>query len=52
MKVVIFAGGLGTRISEETHLRPKSMSQSLPSEINSSVSNCLKTDKTIALSNA
>ena len=23
MKVVILAGGLGTRISEETHLRPK-----------------------------
>ena len=25
MKVVIFAGGLGTRISEETSLRPKPM---------------------------
>ncbi|MCA0399619.1 MAG: glucose-1-phosphate cytidylyltransferase [Proteobacteria bacterium] len=25
MKAVIFAGGLGTRISEETHLRPKPM---------------------------
>ena len=25
MKSVIFAGGLGTRISEETHLRPKPM---------------------------
>ena len=25
MKVVIFAGGLGTRLSEETHLRPKPM---------------------------
>ena len=25
MKVVIFAGGLGTRISEESHLRPKPM---------------------------
>ena len=25
MKVVILAGGLGTRISEETHLRPKPM---------------------------
>jgi len=25
MKVVIFAGGLGTRISEETHIRPKPM---------------------------
>jgi glucose-1-phosphate cytidylyltransferase len=23
MKVVIFAGGLGTRISEESHLKPK-----------------------------
>ena len=23
MKVVILAGGLGTRISEESHLRPK-----------------------------
>ena len=23
MKVVILAGGLGTRISEETHLKPK-----------------------------
>ena len=25
MKAVILAGGLGTRISEETHLRPKPM---------------------------
>src|SRR3982074_3827515 len=25
MKVVIFAGGRGTRISEESHLRPKPM---------------------------
>ena len=25
MKVVILAGGLGTRISEETHLKPKPM---------------------------
>src|SRR5450830_1282220 len=25
MKAVIFAGGLGTRISEETHLKPKPM---------------------------
>ncbi len=25
MKVVIFAGGLGTRISEETDARPKPM---------------------------
>src|SRR5688572_22760500 len=25
MKVVIFAGGLGTRISEETEIRPKPM---------------------------
>lgn len=25
MKVVIFAGGLGTRLSEETHLKPKPM---------------------------
>ena len=25
MKVVILAGGLGTRISEESHLRPKQM---------------------------
>lgn len=25
MKTVILAGGLGTRISEETHLRPKPM---------------------------
>ena len=25
MKVVILAGGLGIRISEETHLRPKPM---------------------------
>ena len=25
MKVVILAGGLGTRISEETELRPKPM---------------------------
>lgn len=25
MKVVILAGGYGTRISEESHLRPKSM---------------------------
>ena len=25
MKVVIFAGGLGTRISEETDVRPKPM---------------------------
>ena len=25
MKVVILAGGLGTRLSEETHLRPKPM---------------------------
>ena len=25
MKVVILAGGMGTRISEETHLRPKPM---------------------------
>ena len=25
MKVVIFAGGLGTRISEESHLKPKPM---------------------------
>src|ERR1700704_5745055 len=25
MKVVIFAGGMGTRISEESHLRPKPM---------------------------
>ena len=25
MKVVLFAGGLGTRISEESHLRPKPM---------------------------
>jgi glucose-1-phosphate cytidylyltransferase len=25
MKVVIFAGGLGSRISEESHLRPKPM---------------------------
>lgn len=25
MKVVILAGGLGTRISEESHLRPKPM---------------------------
>jgi choline kinase len=25
MKVVILSGGLGTRISEESHLRPKPM---------------------------
>ena len=25
MKALILAGGLGTRISEETHLRPKPM---------------------------
>ena len=25
MKTVILAGGLGTRISEESHLRPKTM---------------------------
>ena len=25
MKVVILAGGLGTRISEESHLKPKPM---------------------------
>jgi len=25
MKVVILAGGMGTRISEESHLRPKPM---------------------------
>ncbi|HRH67592.1 MAG TPA: NTP transferase domain-containing protein, partial [Bacteroidia bacterium] len=25
MKVVIFAGGLGSRITEESHLRPKPM---------------------------
>ena len=25
MKTVILAGGLGTRISEETHLKPKPM---------------------------
>ena len=25
MKVVILAGGLGTRLSEETHLKPKPM---------------------------
>ena len=25
MKAVLLAGGLGTRISEETHLRPKPM---------------------------
>jgi glucose-1-phosphate cytidylyltransferase len=25
MKLVILAGGFGTRISEETHLRPKPM---------------------------
>ena len=25
MKAVILAGGLGTRISEETHLKPKPM---------------------------
>ncbi len=25
MKAVILAGGLGTRIAEETHLRPKPM---------------------------
>jgi len=25
MKVVIFAGGMGTRISEESHLKPKPM---------------------------
>ena len=25
MKVVLLAGGLGTRISEESHLRPKPM---------------------------
>ena len=25
MKVVILAGGFGTRISEETHLKPKPM---------------------------
>ena len=25
MKVVILAGGFGTRISEESHLRPKPM---------------------------
>ena len=25
MKLVILAGGLGTRIAEETHLRPKPM---------------------------
>ena len=25
MKAVILAGGMGTRISEETHLRPKPM---------------------------
>ena len=25
MKVVILAGGLGTRLSEETHIRPKPM---------------------------
>ena len=25
MKVVLFAGGFGTRISEESHLRPKPM---------------------------
>ena len=27
MKVVIFAGGMGTRISEESHLKPKPMIQ-------------------------
>ena len=27
MKVVILAGGLGTRLSEETHLKPKPMVQ-------------------------
>ena len=27
MKAVILAGGLGTRISEETHLKPKPMSE-------------------------
>src|SRR5262245_9987744 len=25
MKIVVFAGGMGTRISEESHLRPKPM---------------------------
>ena len=27
MKAVILAGGLGTRISEETHLKPKPMTE-------------------------
>ena len=29
MKAVILAGGLGTRISEESHLKPKPMIESL-----------------------
>ncbi len=27
MKVVILAGGFGTRLSEETHIRPKPMTE-------------------------
>ena len=27
MKVVILAGGFGTRISEESHLKPKTMNE-------------------------
>ncbi|MFE8034921.1 sugar phosphate nucleotidyltransferase [Thiohalocapsa marina] len=27
MKAIILAGGLGTRLSEETHLRPKPMNE-------------------------
>jgi NDP-sugar pyrophosphorylase family protein len=30
LKAVILAGGLGTRISEETHLRPKPMVEGVP----------------------
>ena len=30
MKAVILAGGLGTRISEETHLKPKPMVEMIP----------------------
>ena len=29
MKIVILAGGLGTRISEESYLRPKPISRSV-----------------------
>jgi hypothetical protein len=33
MKVVLLAGGLGTRISEETHLKPKPMIETLALEL-------------------